>query len=226
MKVTTQQKWKMVTWHNKNCYYVWIWWRVTLKKDGWWPFCDMSSQPGIWWMKFFDLHRHSETAVTDKDPSNFWFQHHSKLAFSPMMTGTLEETCKLGVGACLWTCVSTISHQASNLNKLRRFWTAHIHLTSVYSRMPTFGAPSASLATDFAMPRDFYIKLDCIVETFDQRWLEIYNRLEAIETLLQVWSCSFSLSPSHWIHNHTSRSPPKPGRNHLAKLEVEWQGTN
>jgi hypothetical protein len=52
--------------------------------------------------------------------------------------------------------------------------------------MPTFGAPSASLATDYTMPRDFYIKLDCVMETFDERWLEVYNRLEAIEALLQV----------------------------------------
>jgi len=174
--------------------------------------------------KIFDLHRHRKTAVTDKDPSNFWFQHHSKLAFSPMMTGTLEETCKLGVGACLWTCVSTISHQASNLNKLRRFWTAHIHLTSVYSRMPTFGAPSASLATDFAMPRDFYIKLDCILETFDQRWLEIYNRLEAIEALLQVWSCSFFIitislnsQSHHQVAPKTRSQPPRQTRGGVAR---------
>jgi hypothetical protein len=52
--------------------------------------------------------------------------------------------------------------------------------------MPTFGAPSLSLATDLAMPRDFYIKLDYILESFDERWLEVFQRLEAIEAILQV----------------------------------------
>jgi hypothetical protein len=52
--------------------------------------------------------------------------------------------------------------------------------------MPIFGAPSANSATDFTMPRDFYIKMDCVMETFDERWLEVYNRLEAIEALFQV----------------------------------------
>jgi hypothetical protein len=62
--------------------------------------------------------------------------------------------------------------------------------------MPTFGAPSASLATDFAMPRDFYIKLDCIVETFDQDGWRFTIAWRPLRPFYRFEVARFSLSPS------------------------------
>lgn len=120
--------------------------------------------------------------------SNFWVHHIWKLAFSPKMTGTLEVICSTG-----WRRMPAgfrVNHFPSSIDS----YNTALILTSTYCvncMMPTFGAPSPSLATDLAMPRDFYIKLDSILESFDERWLEVHQRLEAIEAILQVWTCLF-----------------------------------